>query len=118
LKNILIVDSFDLMHDTESILFEIFDFLGVSEDVAMDHTKKLYHQTSDMNMLPLIEHLIKNHRMRRIIEPFVPPFLKKSEYVIKPEIDDELIEKVKTYLRDDVAAFRHLSGRDFPHWSI
>lgn len=118
LRNILIVDSFELMHDTESVLLKIFGFLNVSEDVSMYHTIKFYHQTSEMRMLPLIEHWVKSHRIRKALNPLVPAFLTKSDYVNKPLIYNELVEKIKTWLREDVAAFRHLSGRDFPHWSI
>ena len=117
MERILLLEQDELRSDRRATLQRVFAFLGARENVWRAAFTEPRLETSARrrrtrlgvyaaNRLP-----IRWYRKVRDRRPFSKPF-------VQPEMGDELRAELADLLRDDVAAFRELTGRRFENWSV
>ena len=117
MERILILEQEELMNDRRATLQRVFRFLGVGEDFWREgfNTPKLETSTrwrrTRLGAVAAERLPLKWWRRLRNRRPFAVPFE-------QPEMDPELHAELAARLRDDVAAFRELTGRRFETWSL
>lgn len=117
MERILILEQDELMQDRQATLGRVFSFLGVREDFWREsfNTPKLETSTrwrrSRLGALAANRLPMRYWRHLRNRRPFGVPFE-------QPEMDAKLRAELAERLRDDIAAFRELTGREFASWSV
>jgi hypothetical protein len=117
MERILILEQDELFKQRRETLQRVFRFIGVRDDFWRESFNNPKLETATRwrrtrlgavaaNRLPF-----KTWRKLRSRRPFAFPFE-------QPQVDDELHELLAERLRDDIAAFRELTGRSFDSWSI
>ena len=117
MERILLLEQDELLNDRKATLERVFRFLGAREDVWRESFNEPRLETSARrrrtrlgvyaaNRLP-----VRWWRKIRDRRPFSKPFEQEA-------LDDGLRVELEDLLRDDVAAFRELTGRSFETWSI
>ena len=117
MEHILLLDQDELLHERRSTMERVYGFLGVDEGFW----RKTFNE-------PRLESARRGRRTRLgvVASKRLPPrtWLRDkhsrpfSAPYEKPELDDSLRAELEDILRDDVAAFRELTGRRFESWSI
>ena len=116
MDRILLIEQDELLNDRRRTLERVFAFLGADPDVWRPSFNEPRLETATRGrrtrlgvlgkrLPPRIWRKLKHHRL----------FAKPYE---KPELDDSLRAELEDILRDDVAAFRELTGRRFETWSV
>ena len=124
LESILVLDFEAFVRDPRPALSEIADFIGVSDTWDLPESPR--NSRDSLKHLP--EWFIKLRKSRIVddLREFVPNFMispakavissrKKREV---PKLDSEIRDLIADAVADDAAAFRRLTGRSFPHWSV
>ena len=117
MERILIVEQDELMNERRQTLQRVFRFLEVREDIWREsyNTARLETSTrwrrTGLGALAADRLPGKTWRRLRNRRPFAFPFE-------QPPMDDALHAELASRLRDDVAAFRELTGRKFESWSL
>lgn len=104
----------DFKGKTESVMKEIYAFLGVDQEVDMD--LKTVHNGSDnayyYNMFVMLN---GQHRLRDAVEKILPApvigLMKK-----KPELTSELMSAMNDYFYDDIVGTSKLINKNLDHW--
>jgi Sulfotransferase domain len=117
MERILVLEQDELLSDRRQTLERVYEFLGVDKGFW----RKTFNE-------PRLETARRGRRTRLGVFAAnrVPPrvwrklkhrrlFAKPYE---KPELDDAFRAELADILRDDVAAFRELTGRRFESWSL
>lgn len=117
MEHILLLDQDELLHDRRPTMERVYGFLGVDEGFW----RKTFNE-------PRLESAGRGRRTRLgvVASKRLPPRTWRrvkhsrpfSTPYEKPELDDSLRAELEDILRDDVAAFRELTGRRFESWSI
>jgi hypothetical protein len=117
MERILILEQDELMNERRETLRKVFRFLGVDEDVWREgfNVRRLESSTrwrrtaigsvAASRLPPKLWRRLRNRR------PFAVPFE-------QPEMDPGLQAELAERLRDDIARFRELTGREFAGWSV
>ena len=117
MERILLLEQDELLHDRRATLQRVFAFLGAQEDFWRPAFSEPRLETSTRRRRTRLgvfaaERLsIRWWRKIRDLRLFSKPFE-------QPPPDDALRARLEDELRDDVAAFRALTGRRFETWSI
>jgi hypothetical protein len=116
-EQVMVIEQDELLGDRRATLRRVFAFLGVDEDVWRDAFAEPRLETSARRRrTPLGAFVAARVRMRtwRLLRdhwPFSRPFEHSP-------IDDGLRAELADLLRDDIARFRQLTGREFASWSV
>ena len=127
MKQILIISTEELKKNTEKTMRRIFKFLGADEmftSPKFSIKKNISKQKRRKNKFGMFIKWLSKKRMARIFsEDFrynagiiiYKPFSKKIK---KPDLKEELKQKLTDYLKDDIAKFREVTGTKFEEWSV
>lgn len=116
-ERILVLDQSELLDDRRETLRRVFRFLGAREDVWRQAFAEPRLETSTRRRRTWlgvqVARRVKIRTWRRLRDhwPFSRPFE-------QPVIDAELRAELAELLRDDIARFRELTGREFASWSV
>lgn len=127
-ESIMIVDSHELRLNRDSVMRDLFTFIGVncefrSPDFAREinalETKtverNLYVRlTNSKTLRTLVDKLPESVRAKAI-ESVRKPLLKSAE---KPVIDSDLRKRLEVHFRPEVEDLREFTGKAFSSWSI
>ncbi len=117
IERILLLEQEELRTDRRETLRRIYRFLGVDQDVWRESFKTPRLESATRGRRTRLgafaaKRLSPRHWRRiRDRRPFTKPYEQGP-------LDDELRAELADRLRDDVAAFRELTGRRFETWSI
>jgi hypothetical protein len=117
MERILLLEQDELLSDRKATLRRVFAFLGAREDVWRDSFNEPRLETSarrrrtKLGVYAADRLPIRWWRKIRDHRPFSKPF-------VQEQMEDSLRDELADLLRDDVAAFRELTGRRFENWSI
>jgi hypothetical protein len=117
MERILILEQDELLSQRRPTLKRVFGFVGVRENVWRETFKEERLETSARRRKTLAGAFAARHispRMwRRVRHRW--PLSKPFEH---PDMDEELRAEVAELVREDIARFRELTGRDFASWSV
>ncbi|HMO76129.1 MAG TPA: sulfotransferase [Sphingopyxis sp.] len=125
MEQIMVVDSDDLRRDRLATMNGIFAFLGV--DAVTDPGLFVFESnTIDSNMAPLHWRLSLPYRIAHRLAPFdfhrfmAHPFIRRHFYpaLLKPDLSDEEIARLRERYAPDVAELRALTGQAFAGWQV
>ena len=118
LERILVLDQRELLAERRETMRGVFEFLG-AEDPA--YWRKRFDEENPPSAArrrrtrlgAATARRLSGRRWRLVRDhrPFTVPF-------DHTQVDEELRARLAELLRDDVARFRELTGRDFAHWSV
>lgn len=117
IEQVMVIEQDELLSDRRETLRRVFGFLGASEDVWRDAFSEPRLETSARRRRTRLGTVVANRvrvrTWRRVRDRW--PFSRPFEH---PDMDDGLRAELTELLRDDIARFRELTGRDFGHWSV
>lgn len=112
----------DLASQTDDVLREVFEFLGVSSGVTVDSDTVYSHSGKPKNSL-VAKLTDRNNRfmytLRRMIMAIVPrSILEKaaSRMLKKESLPDAARSALQDYFREDIRQLESLLGKDLGHW--
>jgi hypothetical protein len=117
MERVLLLEQDELLNDRQATLERVFAFLGARQGVWRESFNEPRLETSARrrrtrlgvyaaNRLP-----VRYWRKIRDRRPFSKPFEQEP-------MPDDLRTELEDLLRDDVVAFRELTGREFASWSV
>jgi len=112
----------DLKRDPQAIVWELFDFLGVDPDQAVDTGTRYSHSGKAKNRLVAFLSRRDNplaFALRKIALKLVPRSLLErvaSRSLEKDEMGDEVREELRSFFRGDVQRLESLLGRNLESW--
>lgn len=115
---IMFIDSDDLRDDTQTTLKAVFDFVGIGTDHEAPNLEARFHLSSDKTRKSVLERRVGNPRVRALLRPLLPGRLSERRPVPRPTPTAGDIAFLTGELRDDVAAFRTLTGLALPSWPL
>lgn len=122
---ILILDFARLRTDTQALIDEITDFLGVAR-MTVDAGAVHNDGASVSAVPPWVEKIWRSRAMRRL-DPLISRGMRDrarslvSGKSAKPkpiEMPEAVKDAARAALREDAERFRPIAGQDFPHWSV
>jgi hypothetical protein len=117
MERILLLEQDELLNHRRETLQRVFAFVGAREDVWRASFTEPRLETSTRRRRTRVGTFAANRlsirwwRKLRDRRPFSVPFE-------QPEMPDDLRAEVADLVRDDIAAFRELTGRSFETWSV
>jgi hypothetical protein len=114
---VMVIEQGELLSDRRGTLRRVFGFLDVSEDVWREAFSEQRLETSARRrrtwLGAQVAKRIKPRAWRRIRDrrPFTHPFE-------QPRMDEALRAELADLLREDIARFRELTGREFATWPV
>jgi len=127
-SRILVVDQHDLRADRAATLREIFSFLAVDPDFRSERFEQMHNLTRDKRT-----HSGTYARLRRsrvgVALRRLPPWVRRpgaralkhfvsGSPLERPELDEQLRERMATALAPDTERLRSLTGKPFASWSV
>ena len=129
-ERFLVLDQHDLRHDRLATLQEAFRFLGVDqkfsdprfEDEIQVANEGRWLSPRGMRLVKSIERTIGKKTMHRLysyasVIPRGIPILERPP-VARPELSDDLRDRLAEILAPEAARLRELTGKPFPTWSV
>ncbi|ELR97382.1 sulfotransferase [Gloeocapsa sp. PCC 73106] len=125
--NILILTLEDLSTNTQQSLEKIFKFLEIESDSYPLKQFKKIHQSVDkrrktklgnfISKMPLIKEIEKLPSQEKwYLEKIIYfPFSQKVE---KPQLEDDIRQKLINYLQEDINSLRKHTGYEFSNWCV
>lgn len=128
IDRILVVESERLRSERSKVMSEIFEFIGVSPDLESNALDQEYHKTSDKARLTRVGDFLIKSSVGQTVKDVGKSIMPQSaiEYIKqrvwedakKPQPRRETLNKVKSYLQEDVEKLRALTGKSFDSWSL
>jgi len=127
-SRMLVVDQADLRADRAATLREIFSFLAVDPDFRSERFEQMHNLTCDKRT-----HSGTYARLRRsrvgVALRRLPPWVRRpgaralkhfvsGSPLERPELDEQLRERMATALAPDTERLRSLTGKPFASWSV
>ncbi|GGC84820.1 sulfotransferase [Thalassobacillus devorans] len=124
--NVKIVLYEDINNNTQEVLQDICEFLGVNADYEFQDAGQVYNR-SGKSSNPVINYLIKQNLLKKIMKhPRVPKFIRNTSYTMYHQLltkflkKEKMHEKERAYLKEyykrDVLLLGDLIKRDTAHW--
>ena len=111
----------DLREDTNAVVREVFNFIGVEPAVKIDTETK--HNTGGYPRSALVNRVLGNAQVREALMLYVPKAVRapvKRLWAMNlgktPELSHEARANLKAFVRDDVLALQLMLGRDLSKW--
>lgn len=129
-NNILLIQSERLRADRESIMAEIFQFIGVDPEIAVESTtlEEEYHVSADKRKKTAVASFLTESKVgqtlkdigKRITPRKAVDQIKEIMWVDpkKPKLSEGVRLQAEDYLRDDIEKLRELTDKTFPGWSV
>lgn len=126
IEDIHIVEFEDLVKDQWGVLNTLFKDLGLSAepiDQSVVHTnsadelKKVPSWWGQIRNEPIVE-WVRSKTPRGMVTFLKSTFFRGNSDIDKIEFPNHTLEAMRKSLKDDVAALRELTGKQFPNWSI
>lgn len=127
---ILVVDMDDFVRDPQTVTQSMMTFCGDATPLP-DLRMSVENDRGSVERLPKFWLALRRTRLGDRIRDLVPSSLHKSLKSLgskvlgrKPpgeaaaEFEPEVLDRMRALLKDDMARFRALTGRDFSHWSV
>jgi hypothetical protein len=117
MERVLLLEQEELFNERRETLQRVYRFLGVDDTVWREsfNTPRLESAARGRRtrLGAFAAKRLSPRRWRKIRDrrPFTKPY-------VQPPMEDDLRAELAAMLRDDVAAFRGLTGRRFETWSI
>jgi hypothetical protein len=120
-ENFLFLFFEDFKKNPDSVLSEVYKFLGISEiDVPKDslNTNQSEGIHFEGKKLRAIKQRLPMHLLRKIAPKNLISILKNLFYNVseKPTLDSETKETLRYLLQDDIEALEKLTNRNLSHW--
>lgn len=126
-EQILILCTENLKSTRESVLRDIFLFLGVDPGFTSLRFKITSHATRFKRVSPYHRHLYL-FRLRQLLRKYAPFELSGPLYwlltlpitrpMTKPVLNNRTVERIKSLLQQEIDDFRQLAQMDFNHWTM
>ena len=116
-SRILVMDSAKLRSKRAAALRQVFRFLGVDERFTSGQLALEKHKTSDKHRISPLGAWMKRKlpwRLSRRLEPLLPD----SGQLERPQLDDDLRNRLIALLKTDTDRFRAFTGRAFSDWQV
>ncbi len=120
IDNIFVLDSELLLNKRIKTMQSIFEFLEVQNDFISDEFNDKFHITYNDRVYNRLGVLINKNDIN-IKSSIIPRFIFDIVFTKKariPEVDNNTIDNIKTYLSKDSEKFVKLTGQDFYNWYI
>ena len=127
-ESILVIDSEELWTNRDSVMREVFGFLGVDPEFrspgfaeerntqsAKTVERDLYVRFTNSKTLRMLVDGLPESVRDRAIELVRRPLSRPAE---KPVIDIDLRRRLEKHFRPEVEELREFTGKSFPSWSI
>lgn len=127
-RSIMVVDSHELKRDRESVMSEVFAFLGVDPEFRSPRLfeerntlatkvieRDLYARFTESRILRRLVDGLPESARDRTVESVRRSLSKSAE---KPVIDPVLRKRLKEHFRPEVDELREFSGLPFASWSV
>lgn len=115
-ERVLVLDFRELVGEPGEVMRRVFEFVGVDPSFTSPDFSKVYHDSKNKrqpNALGLVINDVPVVRQLRYALPWV-----FEKPLARPDVDDELRERIGDWLREDAGRMRELSGLPFASWSI
>jgi hypothetical protein len=129
-ERFLIIDSRDLRNDRAASMRRVFRFLGVDQDWVPPAIDREYFRSADRRMKPALSRKIRRIPRVRTLAGYVPAPVKRLKHTltqrlptedldrVRARLTDDLRERLRAALREDVARLRPHMGSGFDGWGI
>lgn len=121
-ENVFIIFQEDLRENTESIIKDLYSFIGVNNDFSPVISKK--HNTYSVPSNKFLKSIYRNSKLRSLLEQLLPRatknFLRKKFFNSdKPVLDKKLLNDVSEFYMEDKLKLGSLLGLDFEKkWKV
>jgi len=120
-EQILIVDLDELQNHRANTMGGVFRFLGLDDDVARLSFTQTHHVSAAKRVPTLFARTLSripylNPAVQASLGASAPSFLTKK--VTRPVVSEELRARLADTLKDDIARFKVVSGKDWAQWKL
>ncbi|WP_373479347.1 sulfotransferase domain-containing protein [Geminocystis sp.] len=125
--NIFITTIEELSNFPESTLKSILNFLNISEDISMIPYQKILHNSIHKRRKNKLGNIISKNPLIKKIDLLPPPYRYRLQHLIyfpfshaikRPQLTENLREKLINLLQEDVYKLREYTGKNFEQWCL
>lgn len=120
-RNVKVLFDVDIMNDTELVLSELSDFLGIQNvGYAMNRQHNTYKEPRNA----IVSALYSSGYIRRMAQKIVPRSVSASfkRYIFKntdkPEVEESFKRELYRFYHDDITQLEKLIDKDLSYWCL